>query len=89
VINHKGKHNLNTQSLGENKAGYHGRPQKFFQGGQRQNFAYQFQVSDDTMQMDVHKAKRFTLSTSRRKYTCDGNKHKNALRWQQLPGILR
>jgi len=61
----------------------------FSRGGQRQNFAYQFQVSDDTMQMDVHKTKRFTLSTSRRKYTCDGNKHKNALRWQQLPGTLR
>jgi len=33
----------------------HGRSRKFFQRGQRQNFAYQFQVADDTMQMDVHK----------------------------------
>jgi len=27
----------------------------FSKGEQRQNFAYQFQVADDTMQMDVHK----------------------------------
>jgi len=27
----------------------------FSRGGQHQNFAYQFQVADDTMQMDVHK----------------------------------
>jgi len=33
----------------------HGRPQKFFQGWQRRNFAYPFQVADDAMQMDVHK----------------------------------
>jgi len=33
----------------------HGRPQKFFQGGQRQHFAYLFQVADVAMQMDVHK----------------------------------
>jgi len=33
----------------------HGRPQKFFQGGQSRQFAYPFQVADDAMQMDVHK----------------------------------
>ena len=33
-----------------------GRPQKFFQGGgQRQHFAYHFQVADVAMKMDVHK----------------------------------
>ena len=25
----------------------HGRPQKFFQGGQRQHFVYHFQIADD------------------------------------------
>jgi len=34
---------------------YHGRPHKFFQGGQRRNFAYHFPVADDAIQMDVHK----------------------------------
>jgi len=32
----------------------HGRPQKFFQGGQRQHFAGPCQVADDAMQMYVH-----------------------------------
>ena len=34
----------------------HGRPQKFFQGGQRRHIAYLFQVADDATQMDVQKA---------------------------------
>jgi len=29
----------------------HGRPQKFFQGGKRQNFADPYQVADNAMQM--------------------------------------
>jgi len=33
----------------------HGCSQDFFQGGQRRNFAYPFQVADDAMQVDVHK----------------------------------
>jgi len=36
----------------------HGRPQKFFQGGQHRNFAYPFQAADDAMQTDVHKTLR-------------------------------
>jgi len=43
-----------TQELDRNQC-IHGRPQKLFQGGKRQNFAYPFQVADDAMQMDVHK----------------------------------
>jgi len=43
-----------TQELNRNRC-IHGRPQKFFQGSQRRNFAYPFQVADDTMQMDVLK----------------------------------
>jgi len=31
------------------------RPQKFFHGEQRRYFAYNFQVADDAMQMDLHK----------------------------------
>ena len=37
--------------------GAHGRPQKFFQGGQRRHFTYHFQVVDDATQMDVHSAR--------------------------------
>ena len=33
----------------------HERPQKCFQGGQRRNCSYPFQVADDAMQLDVHK----------------------------------
>jgi len=36
--------------------GSHGRPQKFFQGGQSRHFAYPFQVADDATQMNVHEA---------------------------------
>jgi len=45
----------------------HGRPQKFFQwGGQRQDFAYRFQVADDAMQMYVHETLyRFYTTTQR------------------------
>jgi len=43
-----------TQELDRNQCN-HGRPQKFFQGWQRRNFAYPFQVADDAMQMEVHK----------------------------------
>jgi len=42
-----------TQELSRNQCNY-GRSQKFFQRGQRRNFAYPFQVADDAMQMDVH-----------------------------------
>jgi len=34
---------------------YHGRPQKFFQGGQSRHFAYLFLVVDDATQIDVYK----------------------------------
>jgi len=37
------------------KRGDHGRPQKFFQGGQPQDFTYPVHVADDAMQMNVHK----------------------------------
>jgi len=61
---------------------HHGRPQKFFQGGQRQHFAYPCQVADDGMSdrgrslsarpemvltMECQQPKRFTLSTRQRK----------------------
>jgi len=36
-------------------AGDHGRPQKFFQGGQSRHFDYLFQAVVDAMQMDVYK----------------------------------
>jgi len=29
---------------------------EFFPRGQRRHFAYHFQVADDAMQMDIHKA---------------------------------
>jgi len=35
---------------------FHGRPEKFFHEGQRRNFAWTFQVADDSLQTDVHKA---------------------------------
>ena len=35
-----------TQELDRNQC-IHGRPQNFFQGWQRRNFAYRFQVADD------------------------------------------
>jgi len=34
---------------------YHGRPLKFFLGGQYRHFAYPFQVVHDATQMDEHK----------------------------------
>jgi len=34
---------------------WHGRLQKFFQGGQRRKLAYHFQVVGDAMQARVHK----------------------------------
>ena len=43
----------------------HGRPQKYFQGGQCRHFAYPLQVSDDAKQMGFKKCN--TLSTSQRK----------------------
>jgi len=43
-----------TQELDRNQC-IHGRPQKFFQEGQRQNLAYPLQAPGDAMQMDVHK----------------------------------
>jgi len=43
-----------TQELDRNQC-MHGRPQKLFQGGERQNFAYPFQMDGDAMQMEVHK----------------------------------
>jgi len=52
-LNQRAPH-LITQGLARNQC-IHGRPQKFSSGGQRQNFAYHFQVADDAMQMDVHK----------------------------------
>jgi len=43
----------------------HGRPQKFFQGGQKRHFAYPFQVVDDATQMDVHKTLRPFYTTKK------------------------
>jgi len=43
-----------TQELDRNQC-IHGRPYKLFHGGQRQNFAYPFQVAGNAMQMNVHK----------------------------------
>jgi len=43
-----------TQEFDRNQC-IHERPQKFFQGGKRRNCAYTFQVTDDAMQMGVHK----------------------------------
>jgi len=41
-----------TQELDRNQC-THGRTRNFFQGGQRRNFAYPFQVADNAMQMKV------------------------------------
>jgi len=43
----------------------HGRPQKFFQGGQRRYFAYRFQIADDAIEMDVHK-RIYTFYTTKK-----------------------
>jgi len=40
----------------------HGRPQKLFQGVERRNFAYPFQIADDQCKWTF--TKRFTLSAS-------------------------
>jgi len=43
-----------TQELHRNQC-IHEHTQNLFQGGQRRNFAYRFQIADDAMQMDVYK----------------------------------
>jgi len=44
----------------------HGHSQNFFQGGQRQHFAYLFRVDDDAIQMGF--TKHFTPSVPHRKF---------------------
>jgi len=50
----------------------HGRPQKFFQGGQSRHFAYPFQVSDDATQTDVHKT-LYPCYTTKKMLSVTGN----------------
>jgi len=45
------------------------RSQKFFDGGQRRNFANTFQVADDAMWTDVHKTLAPFYSNSHKKCT--------------------
>ena len=55
----------------------YGRPQKFFQKGQRRHFAYPFQVADDAIQLDVHKT--FYSFYTIKKMPYGGNSHKIAI----------
>jgi len=63
----------------------HGRPQKFFQGGNTDILLTTSRLL--TMQSKCSFANRFTLSTPQRNTPCHGNSHKNAFLWQR--DILR
>ena len=51
------------------KTPFRGRPQKLFHGKQSRNFAYNFQVADDAMYTDVHKALAPFYGNSHKKCT--------------------
>ena len=44
----------------------HGRPQKFFRGGQRQHFANPCQVADDAVEIYVHETPFLHASTTKK-----------------------
>jgi len=54
--------------------------------GKRRHFAYIFQVADDAVQMDVHKA-LYPFYTKRH-CSIYGNIHKNALRWHHIASYI-
>jgi len=55
---------------------------EIFPVGQRRHFAYSFQVADDAMQMDVHKA-FYPFYAKRKLLLFTAIVTKNALRWQK------
>ena len=66
----------------------HGRPQKFFQRGPTSKFCLPI---SSCWWYNANGRSQNALPFLRHEENtpCDGNKHKNTLRWQQLPGILR